>query len=190
MVRCNLGKLKIKLSEQDSKNIPSKYQFPTAFSQNGPSVCSPTPSHGDCTEGRLSVFVLHLKTFNIKNSLTSSLDISFTVLGREGYGKSSPESSIRGEASVLINISLFSLSDFQNSLPRPAGCLLYVSHSRPMIKQAIGEHSGFKDPVSCTGAESCVTLFVERSLISTCAVSLTARAQEPCVSTTYLSRQL
>lgn len=28
MVRCNLCKLKIKLTEQDSKNIPSKYRFP------------------------------------------------------------------------------------------------------------------------------------------------------------------
>lgn len=58
---------------------------------------------GKCTEGWQSVFVLHLKTFNIKNSLTSSLDISSTVLGREGYGKSSLESSISGKTGVLIN---------------------------------------------------------------------------------------
>lgn len=89
-----------------SKN-PKTYQvstsFPQRFSKAVLQCALWCPHTGKCTEGWLSVFVLHLKTFNIKNSLTSSLDISFTVLGRDGYGKSSLESSIRSAASVLIN---------------------------------------------------------------------------------------
>lgn len=45
MIRCSLCESEIKLSEQESKNIPSKYQFPTAFLQSSPSVCSLMPSH-------------------------------------------------------------------------------------------------------------------------------------------------
>lgn len=92
--------------------------FPKIVLQYVPDVLTP----GRCPKGRLSPFVLHLKTLNIKKTLTSFLDISFPDWIREGCIKSSLESSARGKATFFYKY-FFSLSDFQKNIPRPADLL-------------------------------------------------------------------
>lgn len=127
-----------------------------------------------------SIFVLKLRTLNIKNSLP--LLWIFSLLS---CSKSS-ESSTRGKAGFLINIS-FLWVNFQNSHACWFACFMFLVlglRSNRQWGDILAPHS-----VSAAKGRSPGSLLVERSLILKSAVEPTVVAWQPCTSSTYLSCQ-
>lgn len=145
------------------------------FPHNSSSVCPLLPSRwGNGLKTSSPGFVLHLEILTAETA--TPLLWLFLVQRREEKGVARALS--RAQLGAKLGFFFLGVLSFQKSLPCLLVCLLHISHSQPTIKQAIGEHSGSRDRVSCTEVESRVTLLVERALILKCAVNPTVGARQ------------
>lgn len=152
---CDLCMLQIKISEQESTDTPNKCPFPSVSPKQAFSMFL-VPSHWGNVPKARSPFLFY--TWRL-----STLKISLPLVWIVPLLRREEKVVTRVLWRVQLGEKLVFLYLFSEWLPKsPPGlliCLLYVSHSQPTFRQAIGEQSVSKHCQLCLSASGKISYF-------------------------------